>query len=243
LASLAIVPVRTIGTPNFGFRAAIVLGTVLAIAPKPVLAEVQVRGSPEAVRIEVRDAPVEEILAVLSRTFGLHYQLSANLDKRLSGTYAGPLPRVVTRILDGYNFVLKTDNGSIAVTVLGTPDAPGAISASSSPRVVRPPGAAAPAAQPAHAVDDRARPAAAASTAAPSPAIELAKGSPFPTPALSTSRDAPAPVPQEAQSGAPAPAPPALGSAATPAPQPGSFAGTPPPAAGPTPLSVPPRAQ
>jgi hypothetical protein len=68
----------------------------------------------------------------------MHYQSSANLDKRLSGTYAGPLPRVLARILDGYNFVLKTDNGSIAVTVLGSPNA-AAPAASSTARVVRRP--------------------------------------------------------------------------------------------------------
>jgi hypothetical protein len=64
---------------------------------------------------------VEEVLAVLSRTFDMDYQSSIDLDKRLYGTYLGPLSRVVPRILQGYNFVLKTDNGRILVTVVGTP--------------------------------------------------------------------------------------------------------------------------
>jgi hypothetical protein len=243
LTSLAVVPVRTIGSPNFGLWAAILLGAALAIAPTPVLAEIQVRGSPEAVRIEARDTPVEEILAALSRAFGMHYQLSANLDKRLSGTYVGSLRRVVTRILDGYNFVLKTDNGSIAVTVLGTPNASAAVPVLSGPKVVRQPAAAAPAAQPPPVVEGLARPTASASTAAPSPAIELAGGPSFPTPALPVSGSAPAPVPELRQSGAPAPAPPQVGSAAPPAPEPGQSTGMPAPLAGPTPLSAPPRAQ
>src|SRR5215470_12780806 len=95
LARLAIVPVPAIGSPNFVGRVAILLGAALAIAATPVLAETQVRGSREAVRIEARNAPVEEILAALSRAYDMHYELSVNLDKRLSGTYAGPLPRVV----------------------------------------------------------------------------------------------------------------------------------------------------
>ena len=77
-------------------RAAILLGAALAIAPTPVLAEMQVRGSPEAVRIEARDTPVEEILAALSRAFGRHHELPASLDMRLSGTYTGSLSRMVT---------------------------------------------------------------------------------------------------------------------------------------------------
>src|SRR5258708_24117716 len=104
-------------------QAAVLLGAALAIAPTPVLAEMQVRGSLDAVRIEARDAPVEEILAALSRAFGMHYQLSTNLDKRLTGTYVGSLRRGVTRILVGYNFILQTCNRSIVVTVLRTPRA------------------------------------------------------------------------------------------------------------------------
>jgi hypothetical protein len=107
LTSSAIMPVRIFGSPNFGFRAAIVLGVSLAIAPTPVFAEIQVGGSPEAVTIEVRDASVEEVLATLSRRFGMDYHSSIDLDKRLDGTYVGPLSQVVTRILEGYNFFLQ----------------------------------------------------------------------------------------------------------------------------------------
>ena len=106
-------------------RAAILLGAGLAIGPAPALAEMDVRGTVEAVRIEARDAPVQDILAALDRTFGMHYQLLVNVDKRLSGTYVGSLSRVLARILDGYNFILKTDNGTIALMVVGTPYPPG----------------------------------------------------------------------------------------------------------------------
>jgi hypothetical protein len=235
LTSSATVLVRTIGSPHFGMRAAILLGAALAIAPTPVLAEMQVRGSPEAVRIEARDAPVEEVLAALSRAFGMHYQLSTNLDKRLSGTYVGPLRRVVTRILDGYNFILKTDNGSIVVTVLGTPGAAAAVPVSSGPKVTGQPAAQAPAVG-----EDRARPPAATSTAAPS--VEPAEGPSFPTPARPKSGSPPAPVPELRQSAAPVPTPLALGSKAAPVPELGPSAGTPPPVPA-TPPSAPSRAQ
>jgi hypothetical protein len=93
----------------------------LRLAPTPVLAEIQVSGSADAITIEARDTPIEDILATLSRTFGMDYQSSVELDKRLYGTYVGPLSQVVTRILQGYNFVLKNNNGNISVTVVGTP--------------------------------------------------------------------------------------------------------------------------
>lgn len=240
MASSTTVPVRTISSPYFGMRAAILLGAAFAIGSTPVRAEMQVRGSPEAVRIDVRDAPVEEVLAALSRTFGMHYQLSTKLDKRLSGTYAGSLRRVVMRILDGYNFILKTDDGSIVVTVLGTPSAAAAaVAGSSAPKVV-----GQLAAQPPSAGEDRARPTVSTSTTAPSPAVELAKRPPVPTPALPKSGSAPAPVPELGQSPAPVPAPLALSSKAAPAaPEPGPSAGSPPPVPWPTSPSAPRQAQ
>jgi hypothetical protein len=129
---------------------AVLLGASLAVAPVPVLAEMQVSGTPKAVRIEARDAPLEEILAALNRAFGVHYQLSVNLDRRLTGTYEGSLTQVLTRILQGYKFGMYTDNGGMAVTVTGTANPPGASPGrpgSSSAQVVRQLSTAAPSAQ------------------------------------------------------------------------------------------------
>jgi hypothetical protein len=146
LTSSAITPVRISGSPNFGFRAAIVFSAVLALLT-PALAEIQIRGNPEALTVEAHDTSVEEVLAALSRTFGIDYDSSIDLSKRLYGTYVGPLSRVVTRILEGYSFVLKTDNGSLVITVVGGPNVPASASpASDAPRAPGPqPGQPAPA--------------------------------------------------------------------------------------------------
>jgi hypothetical protein len=143
MTSSAIMSVRISGAPNFGLRAAIVFSAILALLT-PALAEIQIRGNPEAVTIEAHDTSVEEVLAALSRTFGLHYELSVNLDKRLSGTYIGPLSQALTRILEGYSFVLKTDNRSIFVTVIGGPNVPAVNPAASAPPASGPQRAPAP---------------------------------------------------------------------------------------------------
>jgi len=196
MTNLVTTPRCTACSPNFRMRAAILLGAALAIGPTPVLAEMQVRGSPEAVRIDARDTPVEEILAALRRAFGMH----------------------------------------IALTVVGSPKATVAAPTSSAPKVVQQPAGAIPAARPPSVAEDRARPGAPASTAAPSPAVELAEGPSLPTPSLPKPGSAPAPVPELKQSeAAPAPAPPAPGSKATAAPVPGPLGAAPPPVAGPTP--------
>jgi hypothetical protein len=91
----------------------------------PAGAEVRVTGQPDAVSVEVRDAAVEEVLAALGQSFGLQHRSAAPLARRISGTYKGPLSRVLRRVLDGYDFVLKTGPENLEVVVVGAPAADG----------------------------------------------------------------------------------------------------------------------
>jgi hypothetical protein len=102
------------------FSAAIALGVALAIAPTLVLAEVVVRGNPNAVSIEAQNASVEEILVTLGNAFDVHYRSSTDLRKRLTGTYAGSLQKVVTQVLNGYDFFVGTGGRRIEITLLGS---------------------------------------------------------------------------------------------------------------------------
>ena len=90
-----------------------------AHAPTPARAEAEVRGSVENVCIEARDSSLEEVLAGLADALNLQHRASAKLDKRISGTYEGPLQSVLKRILYGYDFVVKTEGRGIEVTVVG----------------------------------------------------------------------------------------------------------------------------
>jgi hypothetical protein len=187
--------------------------------PTPVRAEIQVSGSVDAITIEARDTSVDDILAALSRAFDMDYRSSIDLDKRLYGTYVGPLSQVVTRILQGYNFVLKNNNGSISVAVVGTP-----ISLAANPLPPGAPASGAPRA-PAPELPQSATPAPVPrQSGAPAPAPAPAQsGAPAPAPIPQPSAaPAPAPAPQQSETPAPAPVPQGLGSATTPAPEPGS---------------------
>jgi hypothetical protein len=92
----------------------------LAIAPAAAFAAPQVGGNPEAVSIDAKNSSIKEILSALSQQFYVRFQSTANLDKQLTGTYEGSLRRVVPRLLEGYNFIIRTNQGRIEVTVLGT---------------------------------------------------------------------------------------------------------------------------
>src|SRR5262245_32577714 len=107
------------GSRPFQLHSMMALAATLAVAPTSLLAEAQVQGSPEAVRIETQNSSIEEVLAALGNAFDLRYRSSAKLAKQLSGTYEGSLQRVVARVLEGYDFVLRNNKGKIEITVLG----------------------------------------------------------------------------------------------------------------------------
>jgi hypothetical protein len=98
---------------------AIALGITLAIAPTWARAETQVRGTPQAVVVEAQNATVQEILIALSDAFEVQFRSAANLDKRLTGTYKGTLQQAVSRVLKGYDFVVKSGRSGLEITLLG----------------------------------------------------------------------------------------------------------------------------
>jgi hypothetical protein len=118
------------GLSSFCVPMTIALGFAAAIAPTMVLAEVQVRGNPSAVNVVAQNASIEEILISLSSAFDVKLRSSANLEKQLTGTYRGSLQQVLTRVLDGYDFILKSEKGGAVITVLGSGKAVDVLSAS-----------------------------------------------------------------------------------------------------------------
>jgi hypothetical protein len=116
---------------------AIVLTVLLAAGP--AAAEVGVTGQPDAVSIEVRDATVEDVLVALGQSFGLQHRSAAPLARPISGTYKGSLSQVLRRVLDGYDFILKTGAEKLEVVVIGAPASDGqATAAVASPLPVAP---------------------------------------------------------------------------------------------------------
>jgi hypothetical protein len=220
-------------SPSFSAWAAIVLGVGLAVAPTLALAEAQVRGNPRAVTVEANNASVEEILVALADAFNVQFRSSANLEKRLTGTYQGTLQQVVTHVLRGYNFVVKSGESGVEVTLLGPGKAFVVVGASPSKVAETRADAAA---EPSPAATPEERPAPIASSGGPIPIItKLAEG---PRPMPSASDSAPSPVPGPARGSAPMLVPMAPGST-PPVPVPGSSAALPPPIAVTTPAAPP----
>jgi hypothetical protein len=218
-----------------------VVAAMLIAAPAPVLAAAEVSGTPQAVRIEAQNTSVADILAALGRDFGVKYTSSADLDRPITGTYEGSLQRVLARVLDGYDFVVKMRDGRVDLTVLGTGGGPAAAVAAATPAPTPSAPKAAPVAaataapplkaeSPAPAIKTAehrqvSAPDAPPSATAPVPEVKLAEG-PVAVPMLAPSSVAPpiptgpGPVPEMQPLTAAPPVPTIVGSTLLDAPQP-----------------------
>ena len=102
------------------------MAACLAVAPAVAVIAPQVNVSSETVSINAQNSSIKEVLFALRQKFDLQFQSSVNLDKKLTGTYQGSLLRVVSRLLQGYNFIIKSNKDRLEVTVFGTQNVPAA---------------------------------------------------------------------------------------------------------------------
>ena len=61
------------------------------------------------------------MLAALSKTLPVRVRTSIPLDKVIHGTYSGSLQQVLSRVLDGYNYIIKPLDKTAEVVVIGVP--------------------------------------------------------------------------------------------------------------------------
>jgi hypothetical protein len=81
--------------------------------------EVRVEGSLAAVRVTTDQDAIADVLSAFAATFNVKYRTAIPLSAPANTTYAGPFGQVVSRLLDGYNFVVKTNEGTTEIVVLG----------------------------------------------------------------------------------------------------------------------------
>jgi hypothetical protein len=80
---------------------------------------VRVRGDMAAVRLDARRTTIADVLSALNAAFDISYRSAIVLDEEINGTYAGSLRRVISRVLDGYNYVIKQGDAKLDVIILG----------------------------------------------------------------------------------------------------------------------------
>ncbi len=89
-------------------------------------AEVSISGQANALRIETRGATLDEVLRALQAAFKFQYQDTGTLNDVISGTYSGSLRGVVTRLLEGHDFVMHGSLSDLSVEIIASKNAPAA---------------------------------------------------------------------------------------------------------------------
>jgi len=95
-----------------------IASALLLAGGNAALAQLRVDGKPEAVHVEARDVPLQEVLSVLHDRFGLQYRSDDTLETLKTGVFDGPLQRVAARILEGCDFAMTIAPQGIDVLVL-----------------------------------------------------------------------------------------------------------------------------
>jgi len=101
-------------------KVAALIALLLIAMASPAQAEVHVSGNAQAVRIEAQDVVLDDVLSALNQKLDLKYRTAVPLQKRINGTYEGPVRQVLSRLLDGYDFFVKDAGGAIEVVVIGS---------------------------------------------------------------------------------------------------------------------------
>ena len=89
------------------FACRFTVAACLLITPLSARAEIVLQGDAAAVRLEVTQATVGDILAALRERYNVHHRTTIALERPLTGTYSGSLSRVIARVLDGYDYVAR----------------------------------------------------------------------------------------------------------------------------------------
>jgi hypothetical protein len=98
---------------------------VLALAviygiPTTANAEVRIEGNAAAVRVSTNHDTIADVLAALGAAFKLRYRSAVPLSAPADSTYSGSVRQVIAHLLDGYNYLVKTDQETSEIIVLGS---------------------------------------------------------------------------------------------------------------------------
>lgn len=94
--------------------------------PQFACAEVRISDVADALKIETRQASLDEVLRALRASFKFQYRSSEPPKGVVSGTYSGSLRSVVTRLLEGNDYVMHDSPDNLEVAIFAPTITPAA---------------------------------------------------------------------------------------------------------------------
>jgi hypothetical protein len=101
---------------NFAYGGAVAL---LCGAAPVARAEVHVEGDAAFVHVTTNHEAISDILSAFAAPFKVRYRTSIALDAISEASYSGSIRKVIAALLEGYNYVIKNNQGSIEIVVFG----------------------------------------------------------------------------------------------------------------------------
>ena len=87
-------------------------------AATTALAEVRVEGNLRDLRISISGDALSDVLSAFSTRLPVIYRTAVPLKREINGTYSGSFSQVISRLLDGYNYIIKNDQKLTEIIVL-----------------------------------------------------------------------------------------------------------------------------
>ena len=105
--------------PFWGGLAALGLACLAALSATQADAEVRVDGGRDEMQVRVENDTVGRVLEALGQNVSLHYRSAAPLNKIIGGSFSGSLAQVLSRVLVGYDFVVRYNMQGVELLVVG----------------------------------------------------------------------------------------------------------------------------
>jgi hypothetical protein len=105
--------------PLKGGLAALGLACLSAFSATQADGEVVVDGGRDEMQVRVENDTVGHVLEALGQNVSLHYRSAAPLNKVIGGSFSGSLAQVLSRVLAGYDFVVRYNMQGVEIFVVG----------------------------------------------------------------------------------------------------------------------------
>jgi len=97
------------------------------------MAQVRLSGTQDYVVMQANDATIPEILAALRWAFDLEVKLQGDTARKFTGVYSGSVRKVLSRLLIGNDYVLRSGSEGISIVLIGSSEAVNPVEQSGSP--------------------------------------------------------------------------------------------------------------
>jgi hypothetical protein len=82
-------------------------------------AEVRLSGTSDRIVMQTNGATILEILAALRSAFDLEVKLKGATARTFTGEYSGPVRQVLSRLLTGEDYILRSDSEGMSIVLIG----------------------------------------------------------------------------------------------------------------------------